>query len=237
MNYYEDAMSQLRSILQGNVNNEIKSLYLKEIEKIFCGIYIINYVSNRIELKKFFNSAYFGVSFSCLIESFSLLLNNYPRAALLVLRSCLESFIKFIIEVYSKGNFEINDRSYRANKSTLDKIITDTDDFPESFKEEGISLNSKMEAEYSRLSGLSHSLTPEIKNNTINYFSDLNKVNNENIKLALERFLNVINHVFSFCIIICQPSFKNWDTFELDKIFRMVFGQRRTKTFLKLVKM
>ena len=93
-----------------------------------------------------------------------------------------------------------------------------------------------MEGIYSSLSGLSHSLTPESKNNTKDYFSDLNIVNKEYICIVLEKTSEVITQMFSFCIIICQPSLKIWDSWDLQKIFRMVFGKSKTQTFLKMLK-
>ena len=233
MSYYIDAIFQLERILEHNGNKGIVNLYQKEIEKIFCGIYIINYISNRIEFRNLFNSDYFEVSFSCLMESFSLILNNYPRGASLVLRSSLENFIKFIIQA-ANNDFKINDRSYTANKTTLDEIIKTQ--YSEELRDQSISLNSKMEGIYSSLSGLSHSLTPESKNNTMDYFSDLNIVNKEYICIVLEKTSEVITQMFSFCIIICQPSLKIWDSWDLQKIFRMVFGKSKTQTFLKMLK-
>ncbi|WP_313757089.1 hypothetical protein [Tissierella sp.] len=234
MSYYKDATLQLTDVLKKDVNREIITLYNDEIEKIFCGIYIINYISKRIELKEYFNSDYFNISFSCLMEAFSLALNNYSRASLLVLRSCLENFLKFIIEVINDPSFEINDRSYSANKSTLDKAIEKH--YLGKLKEESISLNSKMDKKYSMLSGLSHSLTEESKNNIIDYFSDLDIINKENIKITLIEILEIINQIFSFCIIICRTNFNQWDSLDLKKIFRMVFGQSKTRSFLSLVK-
>lgn len=233
MSYYEDATSQLRLILNDNGNRQIISLYKHEIEKSFCGIYIINYISKRIEFREIFSSDFFNVSFSCLIESFSLIINNYPRGASLVLRSGLENFIKFIIAA-SNNDAQINDRSYTGNKGTLDRIIKAR--YADTLMLEGLRLNSKMETEYSKLSALSHSLTPESISSAIDYFSDINIVNENYVDLVFERMLRVINQMFSFCIIICQPSFKVWDSSDLERIFRMAFGQRKTQTFLRLVK-
>lgn len=235
MGYYNDAISQLESILKYNANKEIVSLYKQNIEEIFCGIYMINYVSNRIEFKKRFSSDYFNISFSCLIESFSLILNNYPRGASLVLRSSLENFIKFIIQANNKTNFKIDDKIYTNNKATLDRIIEAQDIEP--LKKQYFRANSKMQKEYDNLSGISHSLTLESKSNTVDYFSDLSIVNKNSMILVLQKIKNIINQMFVFCIMIGQPSFKIWDSFDLEKIFRMVFGKKKTRTFLKLIKL
>lgn len=237
MSYYEDAISQLDLLLKTNGNNEIKNNFKTKIEKVFLRIYTINYIANRIEVKDKFDSDYFKISFSCLLESYSLVLNNYPRGALLDLRSSLENFIKYVIYILNNSNgftYFINDRSYTANKGTLDEIIDKI--YDDILKSECTSLNSKMENEYKRLSGLSHSLVPESKNNIINYFSDIKILNEDNINIALEKIANIAEFIVSFCIIVCQPSIKNWESSELQKLFRLSFGKRKTETYIKALK-
>lgn len=237
MSHYEDAIKQLELILNNRVNKDIKILYEKELKKTFLGIYAINYLSNRIEINNFFISSYYDVTFSCLLESFSLITNNYPRGSSLVLRSGLENFLKYIIETLNninKSNYIINDRSYSENKKTLETIINDK--YILSLKEQSISLNSKMETQYKKLSALSHSLVPESKNNTINYFSEIDVVSKSNLDIVFENFLSIVNQMFSFCIIICQSSLKSWDSIDLEKILRMVFGKHRTLCFLTMLK-
>lgn len=237
MSYYEDAINQLQLITENYGNKEIKEVYQKEIEKVFLGIYIINYLSNRIELEKFFDYQYYKVSFSCLLESFSLILSNHPRGSSLVLRSALENFIKYIIEVSNSLKnikYPINDRSYSENKKNLECIIKDY--YNDDLKQNSISLNSQMETYYKKLSGLSHSLTSESKNNVISYFSDIKILNNDNLKIVFDKFLNIIKQMFGFCIIICEPSLKNWDSYDLNKVLRIVFGKSRTNCFLSMLK-
>ena len=237
MSYYEDAIEQFELILNSNGNENLKDIYRDELRKIFLGIYSINYLSNRIEIENLFRSNYYSVSFSCLLESFSLIINNYPRGSSLVLRSCLENFIKHIMETLNiiyKSNYIINDRSYSKNKKTLETIINDN--YVYSLKEQSISLNGKMETLYKNLSALSHSLVPESRNNTIIYFSETNVVNESNLDIVFEKFLSIVNQVFSFCIIICQPSIKYLASVDLQKLFRMVFGRKKTLSFLKILK-
>lgn len=237
MSYYEDAISQLDLLLETNGNDAVKNKFKEKVKSIFLKIYAINYITNRIEVKENFYSDYFKITFSCLIESYTLLLNNYPRGALLVLRSSLENFVKHIIYILNESNghtYDINDRSYTANKVTLDEIIDKTYDII--LKTECIRLNSRMENEYKKLSGLSHSLVPESKNSIINYFSDIKIINEDNINLTLEKISNIAESIFSFCIIICQASIKNWESIQLEKVFRLVFGIRKTETYIELLK-
>lgn len=237
MSYYEDAVKQLDSILSKNGNENIKTLYSKELKSIFLKIYAINFISNRVEFSELFKSNYYSVSFSCLLESFSLILNNYPRGSALVLRSSLENFIKYIIDQYDsidEPKYLVNDRSYTENKKTLEVVINN--ECNTSFKEMGHSLNSKMETQYRKLSALSHSLIPESKNNTIQYLSQIDNINIDNLNIVIEKFVNITDNIFSFCIILCSFSLKEWETDTLEKIFRLAFGKNKTKKVLNLVK-
>lgn len=236
--FEEDIEKQLKLCLTKNRNKEIEKVYIKELRKIFKCIYMINYLSNRIELKRNFQSKYFKVSISCLIEAFDLLINNYARGSSLVLRSALENFIKhilmFYIDIENEYGYEINDRSYTANKTTLDKIIKIS--IKECLRGKSNSVNSKMETEYKKLSGLSHSLVAESENNTLKYFKDLEKVNCENISLVIEHFIEVVHSIYAFIIIMNEKSFKNWDYHELKSVLRTIFGSSQTKTYLNKLK-
>lgn len=238
MNYYiKDRNKQFNSILNTMVSKEIISKYEPELKKVFSTIYCINYLKNRTELERFFKTQYFDITFSCLLELFSLLLNNYPRGALLVLRSSLENFIKHIIQEYNQllsKEYKINDRSYTVNKTELEKIIKNNS--KESLKNESITLNSKMETSYKKLSGLSHSLTLESKNNILNYFSDINVVNDDNIIFAINHTKDVSQSILSFSVILCESSFKYWDSCELKKILRLAFGERKSQTYIRNIK-
>lgn len=238
MSYYEDAIEQLQLIFKNKGNENIKTVYGAKLEKIFLGIYAINYLSNRIEIESLFISNYYNVSFSCLLESFSVIINNYPRGSSLVLRSGLENFIKYIIETLNSiynVNHIIHDRSYTANKKTLETIVKDKFIII-SLKQQSISLNSKMETQYKILSALSHSLIPESKNNTMNYFSEVDVLNVSNLNIVFEQFSNIVYQMFSFCLIICQPSLKSWDSTDLEKILRIVYNKRKTLSFLTMLK-
>ncbi|WP_049042632.1 hypothetical protein [Clostridium sporogenes] len=236
--FRNDIDEQLQECLNKNSINEIEKIYIDELREIFECIYMINYFSNRIELKSKFDSKYFNISMSCLIEAFDLLINNYSRGSSLVLRSALENFIKHVIQVYliETGDvaYKINDRSYNANKITLDKI---SDKYiKEQLVIKSKSINSRMETEYKKLSGISHSLVAESENNTLKYFEDLDKMNKQNILLVIEHFINVAQCFFSFSLIMCEKSFKNWDSNELKQILKVVFGSSQTKTYLRKIK-
>lgn len=101
MSYYEDSIKQLETILDIHKEDLVKNKFSKKIKDIFNKIYAINYLSKRIEVRNNFKNDYYDVCFSCLLEAFSLIIKNYPRAASLVLRSCIENYQKFIIEYHN----------------------------------------------------------------------------------------------------------------------------------------
>lgn len=235
--YNSDIQSQLNKILATSRNKMIKNEYKIELDKIFSDIYAINYLRNKAETKRYFNTNYFKVTYSCLLESYSLILNNYPRGASLVLRSALENFIKHIINIinseYGKS-YDINDRSYSSNKVTLEKIISDV--LKPSFKKINIEINGQMERQYKELSGLSHSLTPESISNTFEYFFDLDNLNRKNVDVVIDKFTQVSRVIFSLSVILCEPSLKLWEMDELEGILNIVFGKRKRETYIKKIK-
>lgn len=236
--FKEDIEEQLDFWLINNCIGEIKNKYEAELREIFECVYMLNYLANRIELKKNFQTKYFNITISCLIEAFNLLINNYCRGASLVLRSSLENFIKHILKVYSdnESNFviNINDRSYTANKTTLDKVINNYISLE--FKDKCESINSKMEAEYRKLSAISHSLVVESENNIFKYFDDIKKVNEVNISLVINHFIDITKYIYSFSLIINEKSFIQWEYNTLREILNIVFGSSQTKTYLKKFK-
>lgn len=235
--YNEDIMRQFETICDTFPTKIVIDEYKDDLKKIFSKIYAINYLKNKIETKKFFSTEYFKIVYSCLLESYALLLNNYLRGSSLVLRSSLENFIKHIIEtinnLYAK-NYNINDRVYVENKVTLGKIINNT--IKEELKIYADSINSRMESQYGRLSGLSHSLTVQSRGNTVDYFFYLNKIDQSNMELVINEFDLILNSIFELSVIICEPSLKNWDSFELEKILGIVFGKRKSKTYKEKIK-
>lgn len=236
-NYNKDINIQIDDIFNKIGNEEVKKQYREELKKIFFNIYAINYIKNKPETNKYFNTEYFKITYSCLLESYSLILNNYQRGAGLVLRSSLENFIKHIIDIVNsihQKKYDINDRSYSCNKSTLEKIIDNElkDDFGEISK----AINSQMERIYRKLSGLSHSLTIESKSNILDYIFDLDSINNKNIELVINNYKEVSKLIFSLSVIICEPSLKLWEKNQLETVLRWVFGTRKTKTYISKLK-
>ena len=106
--YNKDIDLQFAKILATSRSEMMKSKYSEELAEIFFFFFSINYLRNKVETKRYFNTTYFKITYSCLLESYSLILNNYPRGSSLVLRSALENFIKHVINIinseYNKSN-------------------------------------------------------------------------------------------------------------------------------------
>lgn len=236
-NYISDIENQFKIILTNSYTNIVIDEFENELFNIFKHIYLINFLKNRIELGRFFDTEYMNISISCIIESFSLLLNNYPRGSSLVLRSSLENFLKHLISKHNffiEVNYTISDRNYTANKLTFETIIDRH--FKEVFKSDGKSLNSKMESSYKKLSGISHSLVTESKNNLLIYFSDLCVINPNNISQVIDIYNKIIICIVENILILCEPSLKCWELMEVQKLLRIVFGSRKTKSYLDKIK-
>ncbi|HEK9101992.1 TPA: hypothetical protein SUB30_003392 [Bacillus pseudomycoides] len=228
----EDCRNQLEIVLKDIKCELIKESKIEEIEKCFSYLYIVNFVSKKYVLRNFFKNTAFNVSYSCLIESLVLLLENHPRGSALVLRSALENFLKSIIETAGEGQYKINEKSYLANKNTMDKVIEDK--FPDKYQMMFKTINNQMYTVYGKLSGLSHSLTTESQRNLLLFFSDTNNLNKPSIDSVFEKFLAVLDCIFTSCLLIVWRSLENWERGELKEVLLVVFGGKRTEKMLSL---
>ncbi|MEK4181357.1 hypothetical protein NSQ61_17970 [Aeribacillus sp. FSL K6-1121] len=228
----EDCQRQLDSILKLINTDQVINYNFPDIKKGFSYLYVINYLSKRVELKRFFNTTYYHVSYSCLIEAFHLILENYPRGSALVLRSGLENFLKHTIEISGEGNYKINDRSYTANMNTLEKIINK--EVQEKYRKLFRRTNAQMFTVYRELSGLSHSLTVESKSNILRYFTDVKMINKQNIDFVIEKLVVTLEYLLICSLLISRSSLEKWVRDNLNEILRVAFGQKRTEKFLQL---
>ncbi|AUD23884.1 MULTISPECIES: hypothetical protein [Bacillus cereus group] len=204
----------------------------KEFQKIFSGIFLINYLSNRAELHRFFQTDYYQITFSCIIESYHLLIQNYPRGSLLILRSAIENYFKHLIASVDMEMYKVHDRVFNANKITLDKIsnqvyVTDIGVLAKAHI-------SRLESVYGKLSGLSHSLTAESKS-VVRYFSDI-KLNNELSLKAIQEYGKVIDSIVYLLFPLCYQSFVLWEKNDFEEILDVYLGKKAQKTMLGLVK-
>ncbi|KYC62070.1 MAG: hypothetical protein SOI41_02700 [Heyndrickxia coagulans] len=228
----EDYQDQLNILVKNIEGNMVFSYKRSELERCFSFLYLINFLSKRVELKRFFDSKACLVSYSCLIEAFMLLIENHPRGSSLVIRSAIENFIKNIIKITGGGEYYINDRSYGENIKTLNSIIENH--VPEKYKPLFNKTTAQISRLYYLLSGLSHSLTPESEKILLNYFSDTRSINTENIDTVTDNYLSALEHIFTLSLLICRNSLEIWERENLEEIFRIVYGKKRTQTLLQL---
>lgn len=228
----KDCENQLQTIIKFINTDSVINYNNSDIQRCFSFLYTINFLSKRIELKHLFNTKAFIVSYSCLIESFILLLENYPRGSSLVLRSALENFIKFVIEISGEGKYSINDRSYGENRKTLDKVINS--EIPVKYQKIFMTTNAQMHHVYGKLSGLSHSLTPESQNNLLKYFSDSDLMITRNIDTVITYTISVLEYIFTCSLLVSRSSLERWDRADLNEIIGSIYGKKRTKKLLEL---
>lgn len=232
MKLKDDCRGQLKVVLKGINCEAVKKYNMVGVEKCFSYLYAINFLSKKIVLRSFFSNTAYNVSYACLIESFKLLLENHPRGSALVLRSALENFLKSIIETAGQGHYEIHEKSYLANKNTMDKLIGNI--FPSKYQQMFKTTNTQMYTAYGKLSGLSHSLTTASKENLLLYFSDTSHLNEKIIDNVFGNFLAVLEYIFSSCLLITWSSLENWEREELKEVLLVVFGEKRTEKMLIL---
>lgn len=232
MRMISDYQDQLQTILHSQGNEFIKREYSAKIEENFSYLYALNVIARRIELVKFFDTQYFSIAYSCLIESFSLVLDNHSRGSSLVLRSALENFLKNVVQIAGNNSYRINDRSYSANQQTLESIIDN--EYPDKYRELFKKTNAQMNRIYGILSGLSHSLTPESQNNMLSFFSDSKTISRDRIDFVFDNMKLVLEYIFTSSLLISRTSLELWDRSTLKDVLSLVYGTKRTANTLLL---
>lgn len=232
---------KLKEKLEAEFDLLIKHDYLKitdeEMKKksyeIFKGLFFLNYLSKRAELERFFVNDSIKVSMSCLVESIFMVYNNYNKVGLLILRSSIENYLKFQIELIGEGLYKVNDRNFTINKVEMEKIIKDR--VHPKYKDIIKSNLSKNETTYSKTSALSHSLNAESKKSLIEYFAQIGS-SNELTEVCL-KYLNTTVLSYSEVIVyICKESFFHWELTDLREILEIMFSPKKTQELIAFIK-
>ena len=233
MNLSTHISEDFKSFIENSNSLLNQDPYIISIKKIFTKIYFLNYSTARIEVRKTYESDYFSVTRSCLLESFMLFSQNYLRASSLVLRSSIENFIKFLLGLY---NQKIDDRVYTNNKNELDNFIKSSKKFPPNARNSFIQMNNKLLTLYKQLSGISHSLTQKSKVLSINFTNDIVCVSSEDIS-EIDKKLNQFLDLIIMCIIhLNKNSLNHLPKSELNSMFRLVMGNKKTARLLEIIK-
>lgn len=207
--------------------------YAPLLKEIFTKLYFLNYSTARIEVRKTYESDYFSVTRSCLLESFMLFSQNYLRASSLVLRSSIENFIKFLLELY---NQEIDNRVYINNKNKLDDFIIASKNFLPNAEKSFIKMNNKMLTFYKQLSGISHSLTQKSKVLSINFINDITCISSTDISEVYKKINQFLDLIIMCIIYLNKNSLNHLPKYELNSMFRLVMGNKKTARLLKIIK-
>lgn len=213
------------------VNSVILKPYEADFFSVYKQIFFINYLANRVETKNFFDTDYYKISFSCLVEANLALLSNYSRGSSLLLRSSLESMLKHLIITLDK-NSEIDDRQYSKNYDALKKSKSTNS----KIKERVLLLNEKMKSLYSNLSSISHSLTELTNENVYKYFSDNRDLNKKSVSAIMNFFEQLVNYTVEISLYLSLCSLENWDTEDLDSLLSLVYGNKRKEKMIRFIK-
>lgn len=237
--YFNDELEKINS-LEG-VNHQFLSINSAAINGIFGYIFSLSYLKNKAETKNYFDSE-FDMTFSLLLESFYALITGQCRGALLLLRAAQEANFKFVLEkergvmLNDDPTLEFQKLDFRFKETKRKfindlKICLDEDDFSEYY--DSVEKNLFF---YQKLSAVSHSVSSGTPITNVEYFSSLH--NNTIIDRAeyFKLFDNVVDKIFLLNYFLIRESLINWDSYILEDLLRIMYGKRRTKTLIEIVK-
>lgn len=214
---------------------------LTEFRNIFSYIYALNYLKNKVETKNYFGSE-FQMTFSLLLESFYALLNGQCRGALLLLRSAQEANFKFVLEKergvmlnndptlkFKSLNFRFSETQSQFTNDL--KRCLDEKDFKEYYK--SVERNLTL---YKRLSAVVHSVSKNTPIMNVAYFSSLHNNTIIDKDKYFKLFHDVVDKIFLLNYFLIRESLINWDSYILKDFLRIMYGKRRAKTLIEIVK-
>ncbi|WP_028531544.1 hypothetical protein [Paenibacillus sp. UNC217MF] len=236
---FQNEFNKLKK-LEG-IKQEFFEINESSIKKIFGYIFLLNYFKNKAETKRYF-STNFNMTFSLLLESNYALITGQCRASLLLLRSAQEANYKFVLERERQFMLE-NDNSLSFSPldyrfiETKNKFINDLKNCLDinEYKEYYDSVERNLTL-YKKLSGIVHSGSNSLPVLSVDYFSRLY----ENTIIDTDKFFDlinaVLNEIFILNYFLIRESLFNWDYYVLYDILRLLYGDKRTKTLIKIVK-
>lgn len=225
----------------GSFNKEFIETNNTEIKKIFNYIFLINVIKNRVETRKYF-AENFNMTFSLMLESSYALYTGQCRAALLLLRSAQETNFKFVLEreremilkIDPLKSFERLD--YRFN-DTKRKFLNDVIEFiPKQEYGEYYYTVERNLTYYKKLCGVAHSESSSIPVLNVNYYSNLYNDTLLSKDDYFKLFTEVLNAIFSLLFFMLRDSLRHWDSFELLELLHLVFGRKKSKRYMEIIK-
>lgn len=209
-NIEQQATELIKNILPNTVNN-IRTIRLDKIYKSYSYVYFIHYFTNRIELKSFVDNEYLNASLSFYKEAYISMLLGQKSAYILLLRSSLENFVKYLLSYYDltidPTRFKQNVHTLRRSGKISSNLFTEVDSF--------IAL-------YRDYSGLSHSVINR-NINLISYLESGTKGTEQSFLACLEQLKKVSQKYGYFLIDVCKSSLKIWDTHDLKTMLSITY--------------
>lgn len=207
-------------ILEENFEKAKKFNKVKKYKYIFA----INYFVSRPELSKYWNN-YFKWSLSFLYEAYYSFSLGRTDSGVLLLRSSIDNFVKFIIKSIGKED-QIGETVFKPNNHILVTY---------EWKENQLNLTNKsriFQEEYNNFSRLSHSAINSSAT-PISFFSQLNKDFKANYEYGMKSFKRIAKIYIYFIVYVCQDSLKKWDTVDLEETLSimMLTKEERNKIY------
>jgi len=243
-------MSTLRDVCENEFQKAISKPGIKVefIEKnsdymkqIFRYLFVINYFKNRAETKSFFDTK-FNIVYSLLLESIYALYSGQCRSALLLLRSAQEANFRHVL---SKERDWIRSFNNEAKFTPLNFRFVETasnyrTDLGAYLNPEKYDMYYKVIDQslthYKHLCSVVHSLSTQQPVANVDYFSSVTGDTIIDEKKYFNLYLDTLDTILILIILLVRERFKAWDSYDLQNIFRSVYGKKRSLTMLKYVK-
>lgn len=188
-----------------------------QTKKIYFKISYLIYLSRRHELKSYFKSDYFEATLSFLIEGYIALVKNIPNGSKLLLRSAIENYFKYILDIYG---IEIHPRRFKENCNRVTSVLQQNSFI--SIKKE--KCTDFLRDKYSDFSKISHSATQSEKFSLAVYYSDSIILSQNSVDTKKE-WLDTLERICIYSSYQCSESFKQWDYNELNDLLKIAFSK------------
>ena len=229
MDYRKNCNLEFENFKRNNINFDLLSQNKKTyIKRIFKRIYLLNLLKNSPALSTLKNNDYFKNSFSCIIESFDLLVSNHIRASYLILRSSMESYLKCIINILVST--KPHNSSFKENKNIILEHISKSPYYNNIFSFEKNITN--LGSLYGDFSALTHSDTSLIENFSANYLLEIRNVSESSFECCANRFLSVLELFIKILFPVFIDSFKQWNSLVLKDILSVTFSKSEVNDIL-----
>ncbi|QIW51735.1 hypothetical protein [Pseudolactococcus raffinolactis] len=215
--------------------NETRLIY------IFKRIYVINLLKNRVELNTIFDEN-FEESFSLLLETTFSLFSGQYRASLLLLRTTLESVLKFITIkerefIKSKNPLVTFEKIDYRFSDTKRKLLNDIGNNIYRYPDYSQTIEKSV-TYYKNLSSVVHSVNKKKLLSFSSFYLDLQDETLVEKEYFFKLHTDTLNNIFTLLFFLSRKKFKNWDTYDLQNILKVMFKkENQIKKYMNYVKL